>query len=183
MKCSKYVVNAFKHFKKICTHKRWVFYYCHRAGIPLQGIVHDLSKFSPIEFWEGVKYYQGMSSPIDACKKEKGYSEAWLHHKGRNKHHYEFWMDNFDNGGSPIEMPMKYKKEMLCDYLGAGRAYYGNSFTFEKEYNWWKAKKNKPITMHPNDIAFIDKYLTLFYEYEKKGYYIHTIFNLIKGEF
>ena len=183
MKCSKYIVNAFKHSKKICTHKHWVFYYCRKAGIPLQGLVHDLSKFSLIEFWEGVKYYQGMSSPIDACKKEKGWSEAWLHHKGRNKHHYEFWMDNFDNGGNPIKMPMKYKKEMLCDYLGAGQAYYGDSFTFEKEYNWWKAKKNKPITMHPNDIAFIDKYLTLFYEYEKKGYYIHTIFNLIKGEY
>lgn len=110
MKCSKYIVNAFKHFKKICTHKHWVFYYCRKAGIPLQGLVHDLSKFSLIEFWEGVKYYQGMSSPIDACKKDKGWSGAWLHHKGRNKHHYEFWMDNFDNGGSPIEMPMKYKK-------------------------------------------------------------------------
>lgn len=55
-----------------------------------------------------------------------------MHHKGRNKHHYEYWQDNFDNGGNPIEMPMKYKKEMLCDYLGAGRAYHGKSFDFAK---------------------------------------------------
>lgn len=116
MKYKNYIINTFRHFKKVCTHKRWVFYYCCKVGIPFQGLVHDLSKFSPTEFWESVKYYQGTSSPIDACKKENGWSAAWMHHKGRNKHHYEYWQDNFDNGGNPIEMPMKYKKEMLCDY-------------------------------------------------------------------
>lgn len=111
MKYSNYISNIFKHFKKICIHKYWVFYYCCKAGIPLQGLVHDLSKFSTTEFWESVKYYQGTSSPIDACKKANGWSAAWMHHKGRNKHHYEYWQDNFDNGGNPIEMPMKYKKK------------------------------------------------------------------------
>ena len=105
-----------------------------------------------------------------------------MHHKGRNKHHYEYWQDNFDNGGSPIEMPMKYKKEMLCDYLGAGRAYHGKAFNFEKELKWWETKKSKPIAMHPNDIAFIDKYINLFYEYENREYDIRTIFNQIKKE-
>lgn len=182
MKCKNYIINTFRHFKKVCTHKRWVFYYCCKVGIPFQGLVHDLSKFSPTEFWESVKYYQGTSSPIDACKKENGWSAAWMHHKGRNKHHYEYWQDNFDNGGNPIEMPMKYKKEMLCDYLGAGRAYHGKSFNFEKELKWWKSKKSKPIAMHPNDIAFIDKYINLFYEYENREYDIRTIFNQIKKE-
>lgn len=155
----KYIVNAFKHFKKICVHKHWVFYYCCKAGIPFQGIVHDLSKFSPTEFFESVKYYQGTSSPIDACKKENGWSAAWLHHKGRNKHHYEYYVDNLDNGGTPLEMPMKYKKEMLCDFLGAGRAYYGKSFTFQKEYEWWVNKKSKPLAMHPNDKMFVEHWL------------------------
>ena len=160
MKYSNYISNIFKHFKKICIHKHWVFYYCCKAGIPLQGLVHDLSKFSPTEFWESVKYYQGTSSPIDACKKANGWSAAWMHHKGRNKHHYEYWQDNFDNGGNPIEMPMKYKKEL----------------------QWWKSKKSKPIAMHPNDMAFIDKYINLFYECEKRENDIGTIFNLIKKE-
>lgn len=182
MKYKNYIINTFRHFKKVCTHKHWVFYYCCKVGIPFQGLVHDLSKFSPTEFWESVKYYQGTSSPIDACKKENGWSAVWMHHKGRNKHHYEYWQDNFDNGGNPIEMPMKYKKEMLCDYLGAGRAYYGKSFNFEKELKWWKSKKSKPIAMHPNDIAFIDKYINLFYEYENREYDIRTIFNQIKKE-
>ena len=39
------IVNAFKHFAKVCVHKHWVFYYCCKAGIPLQGLTHDLSKF------------------------------------------------------------------------------------------------------------------------------------------
>lgn len=77
MKYKNYIINTFRHFKKVCTHKRWVFYYCCKVGIPFQGLIHDLSKFSPIEFWESVKYYQGISSPIDACKKENGWSVAW----------------------------------------------------------------------------------------------------------
>ena len=79
---SNYIVNAFKHFAKVCVHKHCVFYYCCKVGIPLQGLTHDLSKFSPTEFFESVKYYQGTSSPIDACKEENGWSAAWMHHKG-----------------------------------------------------------------------------------------------------
>lgn len=172
-----YITNTFKHFNKICKHKKWVFYYCYKTGIPIQGLLHDLSKFSPAEFWESVKYYQGTSSPIDACKKDKGYSNAWMHHKGRNKHHYEYWQDDFDHGGKAIEMPMKYKKEMLCDYLGAGRAYYGKSFTYDKEWNWWLNKKSNPIAMNKNDLEFITMYLDLFNTTDEK-----SVFESIKKE-
>ena len=153
-----YIIKFFKHLKKVCIHKYWVFRYCLKAGIPIQGLLHDLSKFSLTEFFESVKYYQGKSSPIDACKKAKGYSAAWMHHKGRNKHHYEYWQDNFDNGGIALEMPLKYKKEMICDYMGAGRSYYGKEFTLKKEYEWWQSKKMKPISMHKNDLVFLDNF-------------------------
>lgn len=79
-----------QHFVKVCKHKHYVRQYCWKLGLYKQGILHDISKFSPIEFWESVKYYQGNRSPIDACKEDKGYSMAWLHHKGRNPHHYEY---------------------------------------------------------------------------------------------
>lgn len=85
------IINAVKHFKTICIHKFYVAKYCFKAGLFTQGILHDLSKFSPTEFIESVKYYQKSGSPINACKKEKGVSMAWLHHKGVNKHHYEHW--------------------------------------------------------------------------------------------
>lgn len=148
--------KAWKHLKKILVHKYWVFRYCCKAGIPVQGLLHDLSKFSPVEFFESVKYYQGDSSPIDACKKANGYSKAWLHHKGRNPHHYEYYIDNFDNGGTPLQMPFKDAVELICDYLGAGKAYMGDTFSYEAEYNWWLNKKNKPLLMHNQTKQFIE---------------------------
>lgn len=153
------IKNTFRHFAKICKHKWWVFYYCCKAGIPWRGIKHDMSKFSPVEFWESVRYYQGDRSPIDACKEDKGYSKAWLHHKGRNSHHYEYWQDNFDNGGQPLQMPYKDVIEMLCDYLGAGRAYMGKDFTYQKEYEWWINKSSKPLAMHEHTRTFIQQIL------------------------
>lgn len=143
----------FKHLNKILTHKRWVAHYCFMCGLYRQGIMHDMSKFSPTEFWESVKYYQGTRSPIDACKEDKGYSMAWFHHRGRNKHHWEFWMDDFEKGSIPKKMPFKYALEMICDYLGAGRAYAGKGFTMETEYNWW-LKKKTTAKMHADTFAF-----------------------------
>ena len=81
--------NFLGHLGTVLKHKWHVFKLCVRAGIPWRGLVHDLSKFSYIEFWESVKYFQGNRSPIVKCKQEEGYSKAWLHHKGRNKHHYQ----------------------------------------------------------------------------------------------
>lgn len=150
------IKNIWLHFKKICVHKHYVRKYCWKAGLYWQGITHDLSKFSPIEFLESVKYYQGNGSPIDACKKKNGYSKAWLHHKGRNPHHYEYWQDNFDNGGEPLIMPYKYAVEMFCDYLGAGRAYSGKNFTYEDEYKWWLNKKSQSKSLHPVTVSFLD---------------------------
>jgi hypothetical protein len=116
-----------------------------------------MSKFSWTELSESVKYYNGTISPIDMCKKDKGYSEAWLHHKGRNKHHYEYWVDYLDDGGIPIEMPRKYVIELICDWIAAGRTYAhnaGKKFTYddELEYVKWKLGIAK---MHKNTKSYI----------------------------
>ena len=154
------MINKFKgHLKTVLIHKYYVLKNCVMAGIPIRGIVHDLSKFSPIEFFEGVKYYQGDRSPIDACKEINGYSKAWMHHKGRNKHHYQYWQDNFDYGGVPIQMPFEDALELVCDYLGAGMAYQKENFTYSKEYEWWKNKCSKGIKMHPQTKRFVEMML------------------------
>lgn len=151
----------FKNFKghlgTVCKHKYWVFYYSCKFGNPVRGFFHDFSKFSPVEFWEGVKYWQGTRSPIDACKEENGISLAWMHHKGHNPSHYEYWVDYLDDGGKPQPMPQKYAIEMICDFLGAGRAYMGKNFTYKAEYEWWENKlKNKPnIAMHEGVKDFV----------------------------
>ena len=148
--------KAFKHFKLITTHKKYVFRNCVKAGLIWRGIKHDMSKYSPIEFLESVRYFTGDKSPIDNCKKANGWSKAWMHHKGRNTHHYEYWQDNFDHGGVPLQMPYEDALEMVCDYIAAGQAYMKKDFTYQGEYDWWLNKKSHGIAMHPNTLKFVD---------------------------
>lgn len=134
--------NFFKHLHTVNTHRYKVFLLCCKVGIPLQGLLHDLSKYSPTEFWEGVKYYQGDYSPIHNCKKENGYSKAWLHHKGRNKHHYEYWYD-YEAPNETPKMPFKYFLEMICDTLSAGMTYQGKNWTKEYQLSYWNRTKDR----------------------------------------
>ena len=119
------------HTTTVLRHKHAVFVHCCRAGIPLQGLLHDLSKFSPTEFIPGVKYYQGYRSPNEKEREEIGLSYAWIHHKGRNAHHYEHWTDyNLQTHSlEPVKMPLKYVKEMFCDRVAASKIYKGNEYT------------------------------------------------------
>lgn len=149
------IKSFFFHLRTVARHRFWVRHYCFMAGLYWQGLTHDLSKYSPTEFFESARYYQGNRSPIDACKEAKGYSMAWFHHRGRNRHHWEYWVDNFQDGMTPVKMPYKYAAEMFCDYLGAGRAYMGKNFDVQKEIVWWE-RKRKTVVMHPQTKRFID---------------------------
>ncbi len=113
------------HFKTITHHRHLVMLYCFRAGIGWQGLGHDLSKYAPVEFISGMRYYQGDRSPNDAERKAKGISYAWLHHKGRNKHHIEYWIDYSRRTGTMagMEMPLKYVVESVCDRIAASKVY------------------------------------------------------------
>lgn len=153
------------HLSTICKHKWWVMYYCFKCGIPWQGIIHDLSKFSFTEFWTNVKYAIPGKSPIDVQKENIGFSMAWQHHKGHNPHHYEFWMDKFDDGCYVTRMPFKYVVEMLCDNLAAGRAYQGKKFSYESEWNWWK-KQRTIRNMHPDNRDFLNMAFYALYRTE-----------------
>lgn len=155
--------KVFEHFKLICNHKRYVFEACRKAGIPMRGLRHDLSKFSPTEFFESVKYFSGDRSPIDNCKDINGYSLAWFHHRGRNKHHWEYWVDNFEKGMNPVQMPFEYALEMLCDFIGAGKAYKKDKFTYDSEWEWWLWKRER-VVMHPVVWHFINFCLKDFKE-------------------
>lgn len=159
----------FGHLKTVLVHKYWVLVYCRKLGITWRGITHDLSKFSPVEFWESVRYWDGKTSPIVKCKADKGYSLAWQHHKGRNRHHYEYWVDNLDQGGTPIKMPWKDLLELIADYLGAGRAYNnaGKDSILKHEKEWFRKKiQNDHPKIHPATIKMIDFLLDEFAEDE-----------------
>lgn len=121
------------HFRTITEHKKLVMEHCFQLGLYKQGLLHDLSKYMPVEFLVGAKYYQGTRSPNNAEREDKGYSAAWLHHKGRNRHHFEYWIDyqledsNHAMGG--MRMPRKYVAEMLADRIAASKVYNGDAYT------------------------------------------------------
>ena len=121
----------FLHLHTINRHRRMVRRHCFKVGLYWQGLVHDLSKYSPTEFFAGVKYYQGSRSPNVAERNLTGYSRAWMHHKGRNKHHYEYWTDYSIVTGNPLEymrMPRRYFVESLMDRIAAGKVYGGTAY-------------------------------------------------------
>ena len=126
-------VNLWGHLKTVNRHRALVRKYCFRLGLYWQGLTHDLSKYSPSEFLVGAKYYQGTRSPNNAEREDIGYSSAWLHHKGRNKHHYEYWIDyslHAEPGGMlPCPMPKKYIAEMIMDRIAACKTYQGDNYT------------------------------------------------------
>ena len=150
--------NIYNHFKTITAHKMLVMHYCFKLGLYKQGLLHDLSKYSPTEFIQGVRYYQGTRSPNNAEREAKGYSEAWLHHKGRNKHHYEYWIDYNPKTGIPLtcaKMPDKYFLEMFCDRVAASRNYNGANYTDADAYNYFMRSKEGSL-MHPEDKKRLD---------------------------
>lgn len=171
--------NIVGHFKTICKHKWWVFFYSCKIGIPVRGFFHDMSKFSPVEFWESARYYAGgTSSPINVAKNIKGYSLAWQHHKGRNPHHYEYWTDKYDFGTVAVSMPFKYVVEMIADYFGAGRAYNGKAFTIQGEKDWWEYKLKKfPPKIHPATKEFVSLVIA---DFSKAGEVFHINNGLYK---
>ena len=139
-----HITNIFKHFGTITKHRFLVFKLSIKAGIPWRGLVHDLSKYSWTEFSESVKYYQGNRSPIPVAREKEGYSKAWLHHKGRNKHHHQYWQDN-DGIVKPILIPYKYFVELICDNLAAGMVYQGKDWEKESQLNYLRVKESKVI--------------------------------------
>lgn len=146
--------NVWKHFKLITHHKWIVFKLCCKIGEPWRGIVHDLSKYSPTEFGESVKYYVGDHSPITEARKDKGYSKAWLHHKGRNRHHVEYWVDHKAPDPTPV-IPYQYAAEMICDKLAAGMIYQGKEWTKEFELKYWETREKDKLEMNPKIRDFI----------------------------
>lgn len=151
------MVRIFKHVKLVTKHRWYVFIYAVKAGIPWRGLIHDLSKFSPVEFCESVKYYNGTRSPLHACRDDIGYSRAWLHHKGRNKHHFEYWEDISKTERVGVFLPYKYMVEALCDKLSAGKVYNGKKWNQKEPIKYWINVESKaPVAKHPGSVEFMN---------------------------
>lgn len=122
--------NKIGYLKDIIKHRRIVRHWCFVMGVPFRGILHDISKYSKSEF-ALYKYRDGKRSPHDNARDELGYSPSWCHHKARNKHHWEYWVDEY-NLKIAVKIPFKYVIEMFCDYVGAGQVY--NPKTWDESF-------------------------------------------------
>lgn len=147
--------KVLKHLQTVHTHRKNVRELCFKCGLIWQGLTHDLSKYSPTEFLPGIKYWTGTKSPHESEIAEKGYSVAWLHHMGTNKHHPEYWIDPAHTATEPAqspnpnvdwifcEMPFKYVAEMFCDRVAASKTYLGDKYTDASALEYAKGKEDK----------------------------------------
>ena len=166
--------GALGHFRTITKHRHKVISHCAKAGILWQGLRHDLSKYSPTEFLAGARYYQGTRSPNEAEREAYGYSKAWLHHKGRNRHHFEYWFD-YDpvtKTNQPVKMPLNYVIEMFCDRVAASKIYQGKNYTDRHPLEYFlKAKGTRVIHKETSD--FLEKLLTMLAEEGEKNTFFY----------
>ena len=156
-------MNFCGHFYTITYHKWQVLKNCFRLGLYKQGLTHDLSKYMPSEFWPGVKYYQGNRSPNDAQRQAEGCSTAWLHHKGRNRHHLEYWIDYDPSGSRKLignKMPVKFVAEMFCDRVAASKVYLKDAYTDASPWEYYDRGRDHYI-LHPETKELLEKMLLL----------------------
>lgn len=169
------------HLKTITTHKLLVMKHCFRVGLYRQGLLHDMSKYTPSEFLVGCRYYQGTRSPNNAEREEKGYSSAWLHHKGRNKHHFEYWIDysadSKDGKMEGMKMPKKYVAEMLMDRMAASKVYNKGHYTDHDPLAYYLRGKHHYM-MHRETAAQLEMLLRLLDEQGEEA-----LFSYVKNVF
>ena len=159
------LLKPLKHLATITRHHNEVFRLCRRCGLYWRGFWHDFSKLSPTEFWEGARYYtDGTHSPTVEARRERGYSRAWTHHMGRNRHHFEFWKDYRPGEGlQPVEMPPVFFCEMICDRVAASKIYHGASYTDSTALEYFSRQK-KTYSIHPATAERMEYVFTLLAE-------------------
>ncbi|MCR5846684.1 MAG: DUF5662 family protein [Lachnospiraceae bacterium] len=153
----------FGHLGTVLKHKRNVCKGCFKMGLYGQGLFHDMSKFSLTEFAPSVKYYSGRLSPNAVDRKLNGASLAWLHHKGRNRHHFEYWIDfsaSVEGYAFGCRMPLRYVAEMVADRYAACVAYNGAEYKQSDPWDYYCIAR-KVIIMHPDTRTVLEKALTI----------------------
>ena len=176
-------MKAWQHFKTITRHRWLVRQGCFKVGLYWQGLTHDLSKYSPTEFRVGARYYQGTRSPNGAEREEKGYSEAWIHHKGRNRHHWEYWTDmNTETlRYEAVPMPRRYLAEMVMDRRAACIVYQGDAYTDASPLQYLHRSRDRAL-MHPQTMKELEYILTMLRDRGEAETFRYIKENVITGK-
>lgn len=173
--------KAWQHFCVITRHKALVMKYCFRVGLYKQGLLHDLSKYSWTEFRVGCRYFQGNRSPNNAEREQTGVSTAWLHHKGRNRHHLEYWTDysvDPKRGYGGVKMPKKYIIEMLMDRIAASRIYLKDAYTDRSPLEYYLRGRAKTL-MHEDTSALLEHLLNYLAEHGEDETFLYIRRNIL----
>ena len=172
-------MNILGHLKTVGRHRRLVRKYCFRLGLYWQGLTHDLSKFTPTEFSVGARYFQGDRSPNGAERREIGYSTAWIHHKGRNRHHFEYWnaLSSKTQRYESVPMPRRFMAESVMDRIAACRVYEGQRYTDASPVNYLDRSLDGRL-MHEQTYREMKYLLTMLAEKGEQDtfYYIKNSF-------
>ena len=148
--------NLIKHLKTVHKHRKYVRKACFKMGLTWQGLVHDLSKYSPTEMLI-CKYYSGKRSPHQNAREVLGYSPSWIHHYHTNKHHFQFWWDEDEEGKIiPMKMPYNYVIESFCDMLGASKAYNPKDWGPDLLLCYWDQKCKGKRIMHEKSANLVE---------------------------
>ena len=176
-------MKLWQHFKTITYHRWLVMLGCFRVGLYLQGLTHDLSKYSPVEFGAGIRYYQGVRSPNAAEREDKGDSEAWMHHKGRNRHHYEYWTDmNMQTKCyESVPMPRKYLVEQIMDRRAACMVYQGKEYHPGSELEYFMKSRERTL-MHEQTRQQLEYILTMLRDKGEERTFRYLKKSVLKGE-
>ena len=170
--------KAWGHFKTITHHRHLVMKHCFQVGLYGRGLLHDLSKYSLTEFRVGAKYYTGTRSPNALERDEKGCSLAWMHHKGRNKHHFEYWtdLDPVTLTYVAVPMPTKYLVEMVMDRIAACKVYMGKQYNDGSALEYLHRAKDSHL-LHPDTAGKLEMIFTMLRDKgEKETFsYIRTV--------
>ncbi|MBE6923369.1 MAG: catalase [Ruminococcaceae bacterium] len=176
-------MKAWQHFCTITYHRWLVRKGCFRVGLYWQGLTHDLSKYTPTEFRVGARYYQGNRSPNGAEREEKGYSEAWIHHKGRNRHHFEYWNDlnRETKRYESVPMPRRFLAESVMDRIAACRVYEGEKYTDGSAAAYLDRSLDGRL-MHPRTYREMKHILTMLKEKGEKETFSYIKHHVLKGK-
>lgn len=153
-----------KYLVYVIRHKWFVFLASCRLGVWWLGVVHDWSKLRLGEFIPYARHFYGPKRK--EWRDSTGYYKptqtgdlafdfAWLLHQKRNKHHWQYWICPQDDGGFQVfEIPERYRREMLADWIGAGLA------QGKPDTGAWYAKNKGKMILGPETRAWIEQRIT-----------------------
>lgn len=111
----------------------------HRLFVPIPPDVHE----------RVLREEQDRKAALTSRRKDR-YDRAWLKHQNRHPHHWQYWvlMEDRPPEGThrfrALPMPEVFIREMVADWLGAGRAITGGWDVWK----WYFGNKHNQV-MHP----------------------------------